>query len=262
MKGNDKISFTAEAVAFMRAKENSDKFSKYFVSSKIQRRFNFFKWIIPSNYLDRLFQKRIALSNDLNKLVKEYNPEQIIEFACGYSPRGLLMTQNNPRLVYLETDFSIVINRKKNILKEIESKEKITLSKNHHLLKLDVLNSGSSHLLKKYLNKNKRTLIIAETLTSYLNPEEHEFFIQNINKLLKNFTHSAYLSHEGFSMVPGFFGKLLLFYRDKVAKTKSYKHFGSSEEIKNFFTASLNASKVKVKASKKSNNLLYLVIKN
>ena len=40
MKGNEKISFTAEAVAFMRASENSDRFSKYFLSESAKKKFN------------------------------------------------------------------------------------------------------------------------------------------------------------------------------------------------------------------------------
>ena len=93
MKGNDKIAFTAEAVALMGARENFDRFSKYFISPKTERRFKVASWIVPDSYLNRIFHRRVTLSRDLDSLVKSYDPEQIIELACGYSPRGLVMTR-------------------------------------------------------------------------------------------------------------------------------------------------------------------------
>ena len=50
MKGNDKIAFTAEAVAFMRASESVDNFSKYFVSKSIERKYQIIKKIISKKY--------------------------------------------------------------------------------------------------------------------------------------------------------------------------------------------------------------------
>lgn len=252
MKGNSKLAFTAEAIAFMRAEENSDKVSKYFVSSKIKRSFKLISLIIPKSYI-----KRINLSSDMDKLAKAYKPEQIIELACGYSPRGLIMTQKNKSLIYIETDFPEVIDKKKKILKEISLTEKIILSKNHLLVNVDALDADPYQTLKKTLDKRKRTLIIAETLTSYLNPSEHEFLIKNIKNLLSNVREGAYLSNEARGMLPGVFGKMLLFYRDLVAKTRSYKHFSNKEGIKEFFLKK-GFKEVKITNSNASNNFVYL----
>jgi O-methyltransferase involved in polyketide biosynthesis len=260
MEGNDKIAFTAEAIAFMRAYTKSDRFSRYFVSPKIEKKFKIASLIIPSSYLNKTFTERINLSSDLDKIVKSYKPEQIIELACGYSPRGLLMTQQNPNLIYIETDFSTVINRKRKILGEIEVSEKIKLSKNYHLVEIDAIDANLYTSLKNLIDKKKKTLVIAETLTSYLNPREHDFLVNNIEKLFDKIDSGAYLSHETQNMLKGFFGKLLLFYRDKVAKTKSYRHFNNPKEIETYFLER-GAKKVKVVKSEASKNLLYLVIR-
>lgn len=257
MKGNDKIAFTAEAVSLMRAIDGSEPFSKYFVSDEIQNKFNAISKIIPKSYLDKIFARRVSLSKDLDKLIQSYKPEQIIELACGYSPRGIVMTQKNPKLVYIETDFSKVISRKRKIFKEIESKEKIKLSKNHHLVNIDAIDADLYSTLKNLISKDKKTLVVAETLTSYLNPEEHEFLIKNIISLLNKLKHGAYLSHEGKTMLPGFFGKLLLFYRDKIAKTKSHKHFKEEKAIETYFKEK-EFKNTKIVDSKASNNILYL----
>jgi hypothetical protein len=102
MKGNEKIAFTAEAVAYMRARDNSDKFSKYFVSPEIERKFKLVGHFIPA-YLDRISHKRVVLSSDLDRFVKAYGPEQIIELASGYSTRGLVFTQKASNLSDLKT---------------------------------------------------------------------------------------------------------------------------------------------------------------
>lgn len=260
MKGNDKIAFTAEAVALMRAQNKTDIFSKYFVSSETEKRFKMIKRFVPTSYLDRIFQRRITLSKDIDKLAKSYKPEQIIELACGYSPRGLIMTQRDPSLVYIETDFPAVIERKRRILEEIESSEGIALSKNHHLVSLDAIEGDISQSLRSLIDKNKRTLVIAETLANYLNPSEHDFLMDNVEKMLDRFKHGAYLSHEGKSRLPGFFGKLLLFYRDRIAKTKSYTHFENALQIRSYFLQR-GFKKIEVVDSEESNNIIYLVVR-
>jgi O-methyltransferase involved in polyketide biosynthesis len=114
--------------------------------------------------------------------------------------------------------------------------------------------------LKKLIDPKKKTLIVAETLTSYLNPLEHDFLIKNIERLLNKINHGAYLSHEGNKMLPGLFGKILLFYRNRVAKTQSHKHFEGLKEIRNYFE-SRGAKKIKIYESKRSNNIIYLVVR-
>jgi O-methyltransferase involved in polyketide biosynthesis len=256
MKGNEKIAFTAEAVAFMRATKNVDEFSKYFVSEETRKRFRFFSKIVPRSNLERIFAKRINLSGELDNMVASYGPEQIVELACGYSTRGLILTRKNPKLVYIETDFSSVIERKKEIMK----KNKIGLRKNHRLVAIDAIKDNLFDELKKIVDRKKRTLVVAETLTSYLNKEEHEFLVSNVQMFLENFKEGAYLSHEGKKMINGFFGKMLLFYRNVVGKTKSYRHFHDAGEVKKYFIKK-GFKEVKVVENENISQMIYLAEK-
>ncbi|MBU0907681.1 MAG: class I SAM-dependent methyltransferase [Nanoarchaeota archaeon] len=254
MRGNEKVAFTAEAVAFMRASKNVDKFSKYFVSKETEKKFNFFGKIVPKSYFDRVFVKRIGLSRELDKLMRGYKPEQIVELACGYSPRGLVLTRRSSKLVYVETDFSSVIERKRAILK----KNGIELKKNHHLVAIDSVKDDLSKKLGRFFDRKKKTLVVAETLTMYLNDEEHEFLVENIKKFLESFKNSAYLSHEGKRMLKRFFGKLLLFYRNVVEKTKSHRHFRDAGKIKSYFLGR-GFRKVLVRENEEISQIFYLV---
>jgi O-methyltransferase involved in polyketide biosynthesis len=261
MKGNDKIAFTAQAVAFMRASENVDRFSRYFVSESIEKKYQRIKRLMPSSFLKKLFLRRINLSKDLDAFIESYKPQQIVELACGYSVRGLILTYKRKDLVYIETDFSKVIEEKKKRIKKIIRDEKIILSKNYHIVKLDAIKDDLVKKVGIYLNKNKKTLVIAETLTSYLSSEEHEFLIQNINNLLNRFNNAAYLSHEGKNkMLSGFFGKLLIIYRNLISRTKSHKHFKNSSDIQKYFKKK-GFSRVQTYDSKNSGNIIYLAIK-
>lgn len=261
MKGNEKISFTAEAVAYMRASENSDKFSRYFISESAKKKFDLISKLIPRSYLKKIFGRRIALSEDLDKMIKKYAPEQIIELACGYSPRGLIMSLKNRGLTYIESDFSSVIDKKRDIINTILKGNKIKLSKNHHFVKIDSIGDDLEKSLGKVIDKNKKTLILSEGFVSYLNKQEHDFLIEKITSLLSKVKHGAYLGHESkFKMLNGFIGKILLFYRNVISKTKSNKHFNNAEEIKRYFQ-NKGFRDINIIDSKKSGNTIYLAIK-
>lgn len=259
MKGNEKISLTAEAVAFMRAYENSDRFSKYFVSDRIKRKFAVIIKLFPKNYVNSLFGKRLALSREIDDVISQYKPKQIIELACGYSPRGLIMTQKDKELVYFEIDFSSVAKNKSNLFKTIQKREKIRLSKNHYIFPFDVLKDDFSSLIKK-VNINKKTLIVAEALVSYLDDQEHRHLVINVSKFLDNFNQGAYLSHETISQRKGLFGKILFAYRNMISKTRSHKHFNSSKEITQFFKSE-GFRKIKIIKNEEVNNFIYLAEK-
>ncbi len=109
------------------------------------------------------------------------------------------------------------------------------------------------------VKNNKKTLLVAEGLCSYLNEEEYEFLIKNVYKTLKNFNQGAFLCHEG-NINKGFFGKLLIILRNIIAKTKSYKHFNNPKEISDYFT-NKNFKKVEIINDKIINNMIYLVKK-
>jgi len=254
MKGNEKIAFTAEAVALMRAKKRVDPFSKYFVSVGTEKRFEMFSKVIPKNSLERIFVKRINLSKELDKMIKLYCPEQIVELACGYSTRGLVRTRKSGRLVYVETDFSSAINRKKKILAE----NNVGVGKNHHFVVVDVIKDDLWKSVCKFVDRKKKTLVVAETLTSYLNREEHEFLVKNVKRFLGHFREGAYLSHEGLNMLKGVFGKLLLFYRNVVGKTKSHRHFYTSDDVRKYFSKK-GFGEAKVKVVEGISQMLYLV---
>jgi O-methyltransferase involved in polyketide biosynthesis len=255
--GNKKISFTAQAICLMRSVLREDKYSPYFLTSRVKRQYFWVRKLTPEKKLREIFERRIQLSREIDTFINRYKPSQILELASGYSPRGILLTQKNKKLTYLETDFESVINYKKEVFKLIEKEEKISLSKNQVLVPFDVV-SGNFNSLSKYFNKNKKTLVLAETLANYLNEEEHEKMLKNIQKFLGQFNNSAYLSHESkFAMTSSFLGKIFMLYRNIVAKTENIVHFVDSDHVKFYFLKN-GFKKVQILDSKKTHNIIYL----
>ena len=116
MKGNEKLDLTAEMAALIRA-ENSDKYSSYFVTSRVLKIYSTVKFLFPRKTIERIFERRTKLSAEVHELVEQYKPQQVIELACGSSVFGLEYSQKHPNVLYIETDQIEVIRKKKRLAK-------------------------------------------------------------------------------------------------------------------------------------------------
>ena len=117
----------------------------------------------------------------MDKLLKQTNIKQVIELAAGYSPRGLIYTENND-YKYAELELRKVTDLKKKIIKSITN-----LPNNLLLI------SGSAIVFKDYekciknFDSNKDIAIINEGLLRYLNFDEKRKVAENVFCILKQF---------------------------------------------------------------------------
>jgi O-methyltransferase involved in polyketide biosynthesis len=240
MKGNENIALTAEPIALIRSEQNSDKFSRYFVSPKIKRKYKFLKILAPKNAIKKIFERRVELSNSISSIIKKYKPEQIVELASGYSTRGIIFKLKNNKIIYIESDFSSIIKRKKEVIKEIVKKEGLNDLNNLILEPIDVLKDDIYEKVRGYLKKGKKTIIVAETLNSYFNYEQHEVLISNVKRFLDKMGGGIYISHEVTpnsrgKMLSGLLGSFFKKYLHKIIKNKTYYHFKNESELKKYF---------------------------
>jgi O-methyltransferase involved in polyketide biosynthesis len=237
MKGNERLGLTAELAALIRAEKKADRYSHYFVTSRARRIYSVVGWMFPKATIQRIFDKRTRLSNEFHKLVEQYKPEQVIELASGSSVFGLEYSQRHPQVVYIETDMDEVIRKKKSILEQILQTENLKANPNHVLVPVDVLDGDIFKSLQKYVKKGKRTIIIAEGLTSYFDDEQYETFVDNVGKLLDRTNGGSYLSHEalGEKMTSGVGGKILRGLVSVLTRSRSHQHFHSKEELRDYF---------------------------
>lgn len=229
---NNKISITAEFVAIMRAEK--DYRNLFFVSSKGKRFYNLARSILSKERLKEIFAWRLKLSELFDLKISADNPEQIIEVGGGYTLRGFNLCLKNKNLIYLDTDLDCVVAKKKEILNEICKKENILWPENYRLLSVDVLADDLFMKVGIFLLIDKKTLVLAEGLTSYFSNIEFESFLKKMNVMLSHFTNAEFYSHESMYHPKGIVYNLLRSLLSTLTSTKKRKGFSSPDDFGEF----------------------------
>lgn len=243
-KGNEKISVTAEFVSIMRAK--NDPRNLYFVSPKGQKLFNLTKKVFSEKKLNTIFEWRLRLSKIFDEKIKKDKPEQVIDLAAGYSLRGFNECLKNKDILYVDVDFGSVLSRKKMILDLICKKENILFPENYLFIPINILENDIFVKMKNIVSVSKKTLIVAEGLTSYFNLREFQIFLNNINFLISNFDHVEFYSHESIEQPKGFIYFVLRYmFVSLLTKSKRRASFKSRNDFE-VFLANENIQNYKI----------------
>jgi O-methyltransferase involved in polyketide biosynthesis len=115
-------------------------------------------------------------------LIAKQDTLQILEFASGYSPRGLSRAQASTA-EYVELDLPDIISQKREVLGLINQ----TLPRNLHLESGSALDAGDTLRVARYFDLSKGIIIINEGLLRYLNFDEKKAVATNVATLLKKF---------------------------------------------------------------------------
>jgi O-methyltransferase involved in polyketide biosynthesis len=118
---------------------------------------------------------------------------QVIEVACGMSPRGWRFAERyGDKLTYVEADLPAMAQRKREALAQMGS-----LGDHHRVVDLDVLQeSGPESLesLVETMDPDKGLAIIAEGLLVYLEDEVVEGLWARLARALRPFSPGVYMS--------------------------------------------------------------------
>jgi len=118
---------------------------------------------------------------------------QVIEVACGMSPRGWRFTEQfGERLTYVEADLPGMAQRKRDALARMES-----LTDRHRVADLDVLQEGgpgSLEALVQTLDPAEGLVIVTEGLLTYLDDGTVDALWTRLATALRRFDKGVYLS--------------------------------------------------------------------
>ena len=118
---------------------------------------------------------------------------QVIEAACGMSPRGWRFSQRyGDKLTYVEADLPAMAQRKREALAQMDS-----LSDHHRVADLDILRDGGEGSLKalaETMDPAKGLAIITEGLLVYFDDETVEALWARLARVLRPFSTGAYLA--------------------------------------------------------------------
>ena len=149
--------------------------------------------VIGSDIKTTLLQRHHLIDRELGQLIQEYPDIQVVELACGLSPRGWRIHGRYPNVTYLETDLQDMAARKRALLNELDS-----LDSRHKVLVCNILVEDSAEslesMLKRELDPQKPVVVITEGLVNYFHLEEIQGFWQRLAKTLQGFPMGFYLT--------------------------------------------------------------------
>lgn len=140
------------------------------------------------NFGDDILSKDLAPGLEarykmIDKILDELGVSQILELASGLSPRGIMMTQKDPTLRYVELDLPDMARLKHKVLKRCE----INLPDNFHISGGSILDENSIENAISYFNPRQPIAIISEGILGYLSFEEKSALAQHIHNTIKRF---------------------------------------------------------------------------
>lgn len=186
-----------------------------------------------------LLQRHRIIDHLLREAIRKEGFTQVVEIACGLSPRGTLMSREfaGDDLVYIEADLPGMAARKRELLASAGE-----LNERHRVVTCNILerNTGDSleTVFVRELDPARKTLVITEGLVNYFDyPTIHGFWTR-LAAVLRGFPAGIYLTdlypnfqwHRSVRLANAFKAALAVATRSHVTL-----HFNSEADIRRGF---------------------------
>ncbi|MDP3845230.1 MAG: class I SAM-dependent methyltransferase [Pseudomonas sp.] len=139
-----------------------------------------------------LLQRHLLIDARLTQAIEQAGVCQVVEIACGLSPRGRRFTARYPSLRYIEADLPVMAARKRLLLQS-----QGWLSQNHQVKAVDILaGDGRDTLANLFagLDHSLPILVITEGLVNYFELPVIEAFWARLATQLQAFPQATYLT--------------------------------------------------------------------
>jgi len=133
-----------------------------------------------------------ARYKSISRLIAKSGCSQVLELACGYSLRGLDLTQGGA-VRYVEVDLPDVIATKLALLDELRHEHGIEASSLHLVTAADALDLEQLRSATAGLDHARPLMVLCEGLIGYLTREETERLASNVRALLGDFAGGSWL---------------------------------------------------------------------
>lgn len=150
------------------------------------------RWAMGASLEEFLLQRHAIIDYILEQKIASGEITQIVEVACGLSPRGLRFSEKYPHITYIEADLRGMVHLKQKLL----SKRK--LPPNHKLIVTDVLlDLGEPSLFGKLLggmSNSGGVALVSEGLVTYFDRENLSHIWRRFARLLGGFAPAFYVT--------------------------------------------------------------------
>lgn len=149
--------------------------------------------LLGMNLSDMLLQRHRILDHRIEQLIEQEGVTQILEIACGLSPRGYKFSRKYPQLHYVEADLPGMAARKQSLLLQHNG-----FGPNHKVVTCNIFESGApsglDYVLSEVLDPSRPTAIITEGLVNYFDLPTISGFWKRLVQLTRPFPAAWYLT--------------------------------------------------------------------
>lgn len=149
--------------------------------------------VLGTDIKTTLLQRHYLIDRELQTLIAAHPDLQIVELACGLSPRGHRFTQQHRGITYIEADLPGMVARKRPLLAGIGS-----LSARHRVVACNILDRNTPDSLENVIARECRTdrplAIITEGLVNYFELDTISPVWQRLAGLLHDYPAGVYLT--------------------------------------------------------------------
>ncbi len=139
-----------------------------------------------------LLQRHHIIDHVVETAIKKQGVSQVVEIACGLSPRGVSVRNKFPETTYIEADLPGMAEKKRAILQQQN-----LLSEKHQVVNCNILTTEGNDTLEAVfakLDPKKPTLVITEGLVNYFDLPTISGFWKRLAAILKTFPSGHYVS--------------------------------------------------------------------
>ncbi|MDP2225980.1 MAG: class I SAM-dependent methyltransferase [Moraxellaceae bacterium] len=140
-----------------------------------------------------LLQRHYLIDRELNTLIAAHPDLQVLELACGLSPRGHRFTRQHPGIRYIEADLPGMVARKQSLLAGLGSIDARHLVRECNILDQDTADSLEAVIAREF-STDKPLVVITEGLVNYFDLPVISGLWQRLAAALKHFPSGVYLT--------------------------------------------------------------------
>jgi O-methyltransferase involved in polyketide biosynthesis len=180
-----------------------------------------------------LMARHVAIDNVLTRAIEERGISQVLEIACGMSPRGWRFSERyGDRLTYIEADLPAMAARKRQALERMGS-----LSDRHRVIDLDVLADGAIAKAVAGLDRGAGLAVITEGLLGYLPTDSVEEIWRRLAAVMSEFEANRYVAELHLSSIQTPVIRAFRLVLSAFVRGRVYLHYATEAEAERALTA-------------------------
>lgn len=193
--------------------------------------------IIGSDIKTTLLQRHFLIDRELEKRLATNPQTQVLEIACGLSPRGHRFTRKHAEMVYVEADLPGMVARKREVLAPLHS-----LNAEHRLTVCNILEAGDTSLesvIAREFDTSRPLIVITEGLVNYFDLATISAVWQRLASALQAFPQGLYLTDVYPEVEEHRFAGLIRAANQSLrvaSRSRFSLHFNSAENMRQHFS--------------------------